>query len=430
MKKHLTILSLLAAAVFMAACSKSESKLEAEFSTSLYSLEELGSVDVVLNLSKATDEPLRIPVTFSGSAVKDKDYSVSSEEFVFNAGTKSSSITVTDLGMENKGTITFNIAKSGAYNLGTKYIATVAFDGKEKLIYNFSATKAELVESYTATVTVTGVASGAGFRAPMDLVIPLKLSGDGAEGVVLEANEIKIPKGGNTGSVKMTRKEGFGEDLPADPKAVLEVDLLQAQRFSAGDNGKLNIFVRSSGLLVPARLAGTWKFAEVFDLEEIELWFEEGEDDPSLLPVNNENFTLSFTEDSETGEVTLTPGGTGDFANYFRKAKVTLTNPMNCSAEAVILGDYTASEVNMFEAEALEGGPFVYTYYALSNANRAFSAKTETLGTGVICVRLDEAGDLILQIRDYDTPPFGESWWDGYDADMFSFCSRFTKETE
>ena len=181
MKKHLTILALLAAAVFMAACSKSESKLEAEFSTSLYSLEELGSVDVVLNLSKATDEPLRIPVTFSGSAVKDKDYSVASDEFVFNAGTKSSSITVTDLGMENKGTITFNIAKSGAYNLGTKYIATVAFDGKEKLIYNFSATKAELVESYTATVTVSGVASGSGFRAPMDLVIPLKLSGDGAE---------------------------------------------------------------------------------------------------------------------------------------------------------------------------------------------------------------------------------------------------------
>ncbi|MBQ5528355.1 MAG: hypothetical protein IIU05_04825, partial [Bacteroidales bacterium] len=178
------------------------------------------------------------------------------------------------------------------------------------------------------------------------------------------------------------------------------------------------------------RLAGTWKFAEVFDLEEIELWFEEGEDDPSLLPVNNENFTLTFTEDVETGEVTLTPGGTGDFANYFREAKVTLTNPMNCSTKAVILGDYTTYECNMFEAEVLEGAPFVYTYYALSNANRAFSAKTEALGTGVICVRLDEAGDLILQIRDYDTPPFGESWWDGYDADMFSFCSRFTKETE
>jgi len=428
MKKLFTILTIAAAVILAVACNKDGSKIKMNFATSLYDLEELGSVEVVLKLSEPAPSSVEIPVRFSGSAVKDTDYSVSSDKFTFNAGTSSSSITVTDLGMEKKGTITFNISADGDYELGDKFITTVAFPGIESIITNFDPVKADLIESLTVTLTLTGITSGNGFRAASDMKIPLQLTGAGADGVKLESEYITVPKGQNSGSVKLTLNEAFVETLTEKVEAILEVDRSKAPRFNAGDNGKVTISIRKP--IEKSELVGTWKFAEIFDLEELELFFEEMEDDPTLLPVNNDGFTLTFTQDEETGEIKLVPGTTGDFANFYREAVVTKTAPKNTSTEAEILGDYTTLEVNMFEGEALGDGPFTYTYYALSNANRAFSADKETIGDSVIAVRFNKDGDLIIQFRDYDQPPFGENWWedDKFDADMFAFCARYTKE--
>ena len=127
--------------------------------------------------------------------------------------------------------------------------------------------------------------------------------------------------------------------------------------------------------------------------------------------------------------VTLTTNGKGDFANYFREATITLTEPKNYSTEGVVLGKYTVEEINMFQAEVIDDDSVIFTYYLLSNANRAFSADDEELGESVIAFRLTNDGNLEMQFRDYDMPPFGEMWWDDdFDADMFAFCSVFTKE--
>ena len=68
------------------------------------------------------------------------------------------------------------------------------------------------------------------------------------------------------------------------------------------------------------------------------------------------------------------------------------------------------------------------SYYKLSVANRAFSSETETLGEAVVIFTLVDGG-LQVEFRDYDTPPFGEMWWDtGFDADMFGFASLFVKK--
>ena len=434
MKKTLTFIVIAVAALLSSACNKDDEKIKVEFATSLYQLEELGSTEVVLKLSAEAGEPLEIPVSFSGSAKKDVDYSVSSDKFVFNAGTKTSSITVTDLGMNNEGTITFNISPKGKYVPGNKYIATVAFPGKETLITNFDITKADLIESLTLTLKLTGARSGDKFKAATDLDVPIQLTGEGADGVVLGSKSIRIPKGSNSGTIKMTRNAEFADGLSSDPVAVLEVDRKNS-RYSAGDKYSVTIKVHS-GLQVPARLVGRWNFAEIIGLVDesgdeggIEDFFFAMDDDPDLIPKNNEGFFLLITEDEETGEVTLKPGGTGDYNNFFREAKLTMTHPVNTSTEAVLLGEYTTRESNMFESYILGEGPFVYTYYALSNANRAFSSSKETLGASVIAARFNEDGDLIIQFRDYDKPPFGENWWeDGdFDADIFGLCTRYTR---
>ncbi len=434
MKKTLTFIVIAVAALLSSACNKDDEKIKVEFATSLYQLEELGSTEVVLKLSAEADEPLEIPVSFSGSAKKDKDYSVSSDKFVFNAGTKTSSITVTDLGMNKEGTITFNISPKGKYVPGNKYIATVAFPGKETLITNFDITKADLIESLTLTLKLTGARSGDKFKAATDLDVPVQLTGEGADGVVLESKSIRIPKGSNSGTIKMTRNAEFADGLSSDPVAVLEVDRMNS-RYSAGDKYSVTIKVHS-GLQVPARLVGRWNFAEIIGLVDesgdeggVEDYFLGEGDDPNLIPKNNEGFFLLITENEETGEVTLKPGGTGDYNNFFREAKLTMTHPVNTSTEAVRLGEYTTREANMFESYILDEGPFVYTYYALSNANRAFSSSKETLGTSVIAARFNEAGDLIIQFRDYDKPPFGENWWSDnkFDADVFGLCTRYTR---
>lgn len=434
MKKSLTLVVIAVAALLTSACNKDDEKIKVEFATSLYQLEELGSTEVVLKLSAEAGEPLEIPVSFSGSAKKNVDYSVSSDKFVFNAGTKTSSITVTDLGMKNEGTITFNISPKGKYVPGNKYIATVAFPGKETLITNFDITKADLIESLTLTLKLTGARSGDSFKAPSDLDVPVKITGDGKDGIVLSSETIRIQKGSNRGTIKITRDPEFAEGLDHDPVAILEVDRSNS-RYSAGDNYSVSIKVHS-GLQVPARLVGRWNFAEIIGLVDesgdeggVEDYFLGEGDDPNLIPKNNEGFFLLITENEETGEVTLRPGGTGDYNNFFREATVTMTHPFHTSTQAVILGEYTTDESNMFESYVLGEDHFVYTYYALSNANRAFSADKETLGASVIAARFNEAGDLIIQFRDYDKPPFGENWWSDnkFDADVFGLCTRYTR---
>lgn len=68
-------------------------------------------------------------------------------------------------------------------------------------------------------------------------------------------------------------------------------------------------------------------------------------------------------------------------------------------------------------------------YYLLSAANRAFSKDKETIGEAVVVFTIIE-GHLIVEFRDYDKPPFGETWWNNevFDAEMFSFASQFVKK--
>jgi hypothetical protein len=151
----------------------------------------------------------------------------------------------------------------------------------------------------------------------------------------------------------------------------------------------------------------------------------EYEDDPELLPTHNEGFKFTIAEND--GVYTLTPSGSGDWLKYFKECELNYTAPVNTQSDAVVTGPYTTTENQMFVYES-DGNEFDYTYFSLSSVYRNFDGNAEAVGAGAIAITYDADKNLIVLIRDYDQPPFGELWWDpGYDPDMFSFASRFVK---
>lgn len=426
----MTLVAMIATLATLGSCKKEDLTPTIEFQDKISTVYSQSSVDVTVNLDKAAPIALSVPVEFTSDAVKGTDYTVSAEAFTFAQGATSSTITITDNGMKGNTAITLKLKAGKGFNIGTNYTAVVSKDAEEALIYSFNSTKADLIESAKISISIIGEKSGSKFKAAEDLVIPFIFEGEGADAIAVEGGESSfvVKKGSSDATVTLKIDEAKVGELTNNPRVSLKVDNSGNSRLTPGDNSIIKITVHAS-MQVPAKLVGTWTFSRVYDIDELEMWFEEMEDDPDLLPTHNEGFTLTFAEDEETGAVTLTPGGTGDFLNYFREATVTMTAPINYSTEGELLGKYTVKELNMFMAEdpGLEDG-VIFTYYLLSSANRAFSADDETLGESVIAFRLNEDGGLEMQLRDYDCPPFGEMWWDDdFDADMFSFASLFTK---
>jgi hypothetical protein len=414
------------AAILLVSCNKDDKLPVAEFGQSFYSIYSHSSIQIDINLSKPASRTITIPVLTSGTADIGTDYGMSSSEVTIQPGETKGCLTIMDYGLTPDKSITLSFSSFTGYKAGTKYVAVIALDAEEELIYNFTTTGSALHEKVTATLTLEGVHSGTNFRAPEELEIPIVLTGNESGYVVPAADKFVIAKGASSAKMDFTPADNIPRDLPGDVRVVLSVS---GSRFHPGDRGTYTIKVES-GIQVPARLVGKWVFDHIYDKDELELWFDEGKEDLTLLPLSNKDFTLEFSEDEETGVVTLTPGKTGDFAAYFTETTpIILTTPKNYSSEGIVLGKYTVQEINMFEAEETGAKSQVWTYYKI-DANRAFSKTQKAVGNSVIAFRLTEQGGLDMQFRDYDTPPFGTVyWWDpqSFDADLFAFASLFKK---
>lgn len=445
-KKFMTFVTVAVAALSLASCEKEGGKETPvlEFEKILYTVYDKGTVDVVIKSNVAVAEDVTIPVTFSGEAEKGVDYKIvakddegneiAAEDVVtIEAGKTAGAITVKNISLSEKKQISVSFAVPEGYAAGTKKTAVVAPDSQEALIYSFQMARGYALESFVTTIKVTGTVSGTDFKAAEDITIPLSLTGEGAS--VLQFVEEKETEGGasttsiaapvwpyavlkagqTSATVKFTVPEGYS----GDKEALLAVDSDADSRFiEGGDNEFVSIAVR--GLQTPDKLVGTWKFSRMYtdDEDGLEYWYE---DDLENCPIHNDGFRLTFSKNDD-GVVTVKPEGSGDFNNFFRESTITLTEPMNLTADGVLLGSTTAFEGSLFVNKY-----HFNTYYKLSKANRAFSAKKEALGEAVIVLCLDDDG-LTVEFRDYDKPEFGEYWWDGFDPDMFGFPSLFVKE--
>ncbi len=418
MKYLSKLMAILTLALFSVACSE-DGKITVEFEKTLYTVHGGGSVDIAVNVSEPAASDISIGLLFSGSASADK-YAASFDTVTIPAGETTGTVTISDIRISQEEQIVVGIVSCPAgYTPGAKSVTIVTVDAEELLVCSFATTSDNAIGSYRARIDVSGAVSGKDLSLNEDVVIPLSASGAAASYLNFGGEPHALLKAGDKVAIaEFSLNPGFEEG------AEVKLSIKEGEdRILIGNNETITL--KLYGAEIPEALLGTWTFDHVFDIEEVEEFFSEMEDDITLLPTHNEGFTLTFEKD-DAGIITVTPNDKGDFAKFFRTATVTPTEPINYSSEGTVTGMNTVSEINMFMA--MEDYDFhTCSYYRLSEANRAFSSEVETLGEAVVIFTLVEGG-LQVEFRDYDTPPFGEMWWDpDFDPDMFGFASLFVK---
>lgn len=411
-------MAILTLALFSVACSE-DGKITVEFEKTLYTVHGGGSVDIAVNVSEPASSDISIGLLFSGSASADK-YAASFDTVTIPAGETTGTVTISDIRISQEEQIVVGIVSCpSGYTPGAKSVTIVTVDAEELLVCSFATTSDNAIGSYRARIDVSGAVSGKDLSLNEDVVIPLSASGAAASYLNFGGEPHALLKAGDKVAIaEFSLNPGFEEG------AEVKLSIKEGEdRILIGNNETITL--KLYGAEIPEALLGTWTFDHVFDIEEVEEFFSEMEDDITLLPTHNEGFTLTFEKD-DAGIITVTPNDKGDFAKFFRTATVTPTEPINYSSEGEVTGMNTVSEINMFMA--MEDYDFhTCSYYRLSEANRAFSSEVETLGEAVVIFTLVEGG-LQVEFRDYDTPPFGEMWWDSeFDPDMFGFASLFVK---
>ena len=419
-------MAILTLAILSVACSE-DGKIAVEFEKTLYTVHGGGSVDIAVNVSEPAASDISIGLLFSGSASADK-YAAGFDTVTIPAGETVGTVTISDIRISQDEQIVVGIGRCPAgYAPGTKSVTIVTVDAEELLICSFASTSDNLICSFASTtdnaiisygarIDVSGAVSGKDLSLNEDVVIPLSVSGSAASYLNFGGEPHALLKAGdNVAIAEFSLKPGFEEG------AEVKLSIKEGEdRIMIGNNDTFSLKLYGEEALL-----GTWRFDHVFDLEEIEYFFDDEGDDITLLPTHNEGFTLTFEKD-DAGIITVTPNDKGDFAKFFRTATVTPTEPINYSSEGIVTGMNTVSEINMFMATE-DYGIHTCSYYKLSQANRAFSSEVENLGEAVVIFTLVEGG-LQVEFRDYDTPPFGEVWWDPeFEADMFGFASLFVK---
>ena len=426
MKKYLYFSVALLTTLSLGACGDDDgpgsgSDANVQFSTSSYTLDD-EPIDVKVVASQAAASDLNIGFTVGGTATA-ADYELSAQSFLLEAGKTEATVTVTPKqAFEAAKTLTLTLTSGTGYTIGRVASTTVNLVESSVYVYSFTTAEAELQESLDITLTV----GDDNFKAPKDLELPFEvLSGSTAELgknflVKDDATSFIVPKDGNTATLTLLP----GPDVDLNNPATLKLGVdEQGGRFIAGEIPSVTVTIK--GLLSYAALAGTWECKELIGQEMLELFAMEEDLDTSKIPSNNDDFTISITDEGDHAK--FTPSSTGDLADLadlFRTCDMTYTAPFNV-LEGKVSGSCTTVGEQYFWVDE---GSFDLTYFQLSSGNRSFDNSSEKLGTLTIALMLDKDGSMILFLRDFDQPPFLPEWWeDPFDPTFFGLGYRFEK---
>src|SRR5690554_399298 len=368
MRNLLSIL-FIASMLVLASCSNEDSPVltpQLNFDQPRYSLSK-GDVQVKLVAEQAAASRVEVPFTFSGTAVKDTDFTASASYFTFNAGETEAVIILTrieeNIGEEEKSlTITLGAAPAG-FEIGTMSFTAVELYSNMSIFASFTNDVAILTESSDYTVNLEKM-DGTLYRVADETTFEVEVdeASTAEEGVHFEFAEgktFKIAKNKNSGAIAVN----FLKKEADKDKIVLR--LKDKDGFAFGSNATITITVQG-----PYTLNGTWAFSEI---SNIDWWATSWGQDTSNFPKGTSADKITFSGNSHT-EYTFTHDIKGDLKNFF------ITNSK---------ATYQGEEYRTFqEMGGISRVDYKVAVLKFEKVNVNFSASNEKIREAVVAFRI------------------------------------------
>lgn len=385
-------LLLFAAPLVFASCSDNDDKDATptlSFAKTTLSLTE-GSVTLDLTVSdtdlSALTTPVTIPVTFSGTAVKGSEYSVSAEQFVLGGSSQSLSITVTALdNYDEAKEIIASIGKCAGFAVGSSS-ATISLGQKSKIVYSFLSKTAVMSDGATVQIDLYN-ADGSSYKAPNEITIPISV--DTEKSTALEGThfaftgekKVVIAQGKSSGS---TTLECLAVEEDKDT-FVIKADLENNKGFVRGNYNTITISIFGSYF---DKIAGTWR-VKTFETDRTYMEAQWGDlvTGYDLLPVLNTADTFTFDDAG------LTTSLQSSLKDFFRPTSNIAKGPEKNIT--VAMGDKRTLQL-----------------IELDNTNRYFSPTQESedkvsyIGVRTVTDESTKAETLELFLVDYESKSF------------------------
>ena len=321
----------------------------------------------------AGTDPVTIPVTFGGDAVKGVDYEVSAEAFVWGGTEPVTSIKVTTLVFDDSKKVSLTLTAPEGWTVGNYPMSESSLSAKLGYI-SFDKSSLGLTGSAEVTVSVYDEQGNAKvLENDATLAISVAESSTAAEGThfTLSTKNVTIPAGSKSATFTVAI---MGEEAVADHDQFTLV-LDPGAKFSIGNYDEIAINIWGSAW---SKLNGNWKMIEVSP-EATAMWGDmvTGMDQiPSV--VEGDGFTIDIAA------MKFIPNFKSTFCNYF-------IGEANIAKDKTII-DFGQGVGNKFSLQLI----------SFDNTNRYFSAKEQSSDkvslVGIAFEEGDTAGDEILRM--------------------------------
>lgn len=373
---------LLAVTVLLTACGSDDEAQTVSFDKTVYALTD-GSVSVTLGANFTPGQAQDYPVTFGGTAVKDKDYTVSGEKYVLGGASPVTTIVVT---AKNN----FDTDKTITMTAGGA-TTTIKLGKRERMLYSFSQKTYLLGDEVEVEIGLLKASDGSKYVATQDMNVSIEpdASSTAVEGThyTIENKTATIAAGKSscTFKIKRTQYEEGKSTIVLKP-ALSEEDGFVGGQFPTATVDIIGSYVTD--------LMGEWTVYKVVNDKDYwkKTWFLE-EKDLKNIPELNVNDTYTFSSDNEG--LTLTTSLQSGYKNYFRdKSAFTIDKEVTFRPG----GNYGMDKVTL-------------QMLKLENVNRYFSASQvsddKVAYVGVRNIK-DDNGETMLDlfIIDYEPKDF------------------------
>lgn len=384
MRKLLSLM-LMAVTVLLTACGSDDEAQTVSFDKSVYALTD-GSVSVTLGANFTPGQAQDYPITFGGTAVKDKDYTVSGEKYVLGGASPVTTIVVT---AKNN----FDTDKTITMTAGGA-TTTIKLGKRERMLYSFSQKTYLLGDEVEVEIGLLKASDGSKYVATQDMNVSIEpdASSTAVEGThyTIENKTATIAAGKSSCTFKIKRTQ-YEEGKST---IVLKPVLNEEDGFVGGQFPTATVDIIGSYV---TDLMGEWTVYKVVnDKDYWNTWWSLSGDEVKNIPEFNANDTYTFSSDNDG--LTLATSLQSGYKNYFRdKSAFTIDKEITFRPG----GDFGMDKVTL-------------QLLKLENVNRYFSAsqvsEDKVAYVGVRNIK-DDNGETMLDlfILDYDPKDFFSS---------------------